>query len=280
MIAGIILAMLIGASSADADSAYQARQFDRAAALYSELVKAEPENARAWYRLGVSDAALGKSAEARAALQRSLSLGYDAMSVHYRLASVAASNAQPAETVSELQAAIAARPFGPETYADDPAFARVAKTPEFVALLDEQNHRFHPCRYDAVYRALDFWVGDWNVSGQGGSAGTSHVESALDGCALLETWNGNYGDNGRSISGYDPARKRWVQHYVSGRARVTEYEGSVVDGSVDLISKSGLAWQRMTFTKLPDGKVRQRFAQSKDGGKTWSAPNDLIYEKR
>lgn len=280
MIAAILLAVVLGASSADADAAYQSKQYERAAALYADLVKAEPANAQAWYRLGVSDTALGKRDEARTALTRSLQLGFDAMSVHYRLAAVAAAGGDASGTVNELRSGLAARPFGPENYADDPAFAGVAKAPQFIAFVDEQNRKFHPCRYGDIYHALDFWIGDWVVSAQGGRAGTSHVEAAMDGCAILETWTGTYGDTGRSISSYDAARKVWVQHYVSGRAATTDYDGRIAGESVVFTAKTAGALQRMTYTKLDGGKVRQRFDVSKDGGKTWSPPNDLIYEKK
>lgn len=35
----------------------------------------------------------------------------------------------------------------------------------------------------------------------------------------------------------------------------------------------------MTYTRLHDGSVRQRFEQSTDRAKSWSAPNDLIYTR-
>lgn len=61
-------------------------------------------------------------------------------------------------------------------------------------------------------RALDFWVGDWDLTWQGGAA-SSHVEKTLGGCALEETFQAS-GDSrlrGRSLTSYDPDTNRWRQ---------------------------------------------------------------------
>ncbi len=138
----------------------------------------------------------------------------------------------------------------------------------------------HPCR-EPVYHALDFWVGDWVVTSGGHIAGTNHVESTLDGCAITEYYIGVYDVPGRSISMYDAATQRWTQRYVTARGRISDYSGGVLpDGSVQLVATINGARVRMTFTLLPDRTVRQRFETSKDVGKTWSPPNDLIYMRR
>ena len=39
----------------------------------------------------------------------------------------------------------------------------------------------------AEFHQFDFWVGDWEVtSPQGKAAGSNHIESVLDGCAISE----------------------------------------------------------------------------------------------
>jgi len=281
MLSATVLAVIFAVSTANADAAYQAKQYDRAAQLYADVVRDDPGNARAWYRLGVADTALRHNADAKAALTKSLALGYDAMSVHYRLAALAAAQDDARTAVSELEAATAARPIPPEALTGDDAFANISKTPQFSAFIDAQNRAFHPCRYDQAYHAMDFWVGDWNVTVQNAPAGTSHIEQALDGCAILEAWHGTYGADGRSISSYDAGSKRWSQHYVTARGAVSEYTGTVLsDGSVQFITGTGRTLTRMTYTRLPNGSVRQRFEQTSDGGTTWKLASDLIYSKK
>lgn len=136
-----------------------------------------------------------------------------------------------------------------------------------------------PCG-SAAHHALDFWIGDWTVTVRGHLAGKSHIEPALGGCAILEQWTAVYGAPGRSISAYDAGTKRWTQRYVSGGGRITDYVGTILPGgSVQFVAPMGSVQIRMTYTRLHDGSVRQRFEQSTDRAKSWSPPNDLIYTR-
>lgn len=264
--------------SADADSAYQAKHYERAAQLYEVVVQAAPRDAQAWYRLGVSDAALSRRDAARIALDKALALGYDPMSVHYRIATIAAAQGDAGDATAELREASAARAIPPEAIAADPAFINVAKSPSFMAFVDEQQRAFHPCRYGAAYRSLDFWIGSWTVSGSTGPGGASHVEAADDGCAILETWSGAYGEAGKSLTSYDAVTKQWKQHYVSGRGVITEYTGTVLpNGSLQFIAGTAPALTRMTYSQLTHTTIRQYFESSSDAGKTWLPAVDLLY---
>lgn len=275
-----LMAAVIAVSTSDADAAYTAKDYVNAAALYARLVVDEPTNAQAWYRLGVSDLELHRTDDAMSALAKALSLGYDAMSVHYRLAGAASQARNAALAVSELELAIRARPIPIEAITADNAFAPIATDPQFTAFIEEQSRATHPCRYNTAYHALDFWIGDWTVTSAGNAAGTSHIEAAADGCAILEQWTGTYDAPGRSISAYDPSLRRWTQRYVSGRGNVTNYVGTVLPGgSVQLFAAGASILTRMTYTHLANGSVRQRFETSANNGKTWSAPNDLIYTR-
>jgi Tfp pilus assembly protein PilF len=53
---------------------YKQGAYPRAAALFSEAAERLPTNAEVLYHLGLAEAKLGKNAEARAALQKSLDL--------------------------------------------------------------------------------------------------------------------------------------------------------------------------------------------------------------
>ena len=68
----------------------------------------------------------------------------------------------------------------------------------------------------APYREFDFWVGKWNVFNPAGQlAGTSIVESELDGCVVEENWNGAGGGRGRSLNIYDASTGTWSQFWVA-----------------------------------------------------------------
>ncbi len=67
------------------------------------------------------------------------------------------------------------------------------------------------------YRQFDFWLGKWDVfSGATDQlAGTSIIESDLDGCLIEENWTGGGGLRGRSLNTYDASTGKWHQFWVS-----------------------------------------------------------------
>jgi tetratricopeptide (TPR) repeat protein len=273
------------AAQAAADKSYLAKDYAHAADAFRAVVAAEPANAQAWYRLGVSLQMLGQLDEARRDLGVALDRGFHPFSVHYRLAQIALKRRDNAGALAELEKAVATQPTPPETLSQDDELAPLRGTPGFVALLHKQEVAFHPCRHDDAYRALDFWIGDWIVRNAGGNEmGRSHIEPALDGCAIEETWTGAYGGNGKSLTSYDVTSKRWVQHYVTSSGSYNDYAGRVEGKSVVMIAPGGTAAKpaqiRMSFTPLGDGRVRQLMETSTDGGATWAPSFDGYYAKR
>ncbi len=134
------------------------------------------------------------------------------------------------------------------------------------------------------YAQFDFWLGDWDVTVPGGKpAGHNLVTKEYGGCVLQEHWTGVGGTIGSSFNIYDPARKVWHQTWVSNIGALVELEGGLQGGSMVL---SGVQVQpdgsklinRVTWTPK-DGKVRQFWETSTDGGKTWSTAFDGLYAK-
>jgi hypothetical protein len=140
-----------------------------------------------------------------------------------------------------------------------------------------------PCG-DPVYRQLDFWIGEWNVTGPGNKpAGTSKIERILDGCVILERWTGAKGLTGQSFNIWDRRDKKWHQTWVDDHGDQQVFAGALDGKVMDYRGESeegGKRFQRhLTFTPLPDGRVRQKSERSFDG-KTWSVEYDLYYQRR
>jgi len=136
------------------------------------------------------------------------------------------------------------------------------------------------------YRQFDFWVGDWEVRGpKGAVVGTNRIERIENGCALQESWLGTGGITGRSLNAYSSADRQWHQAWIGssgqflhlvGRLRASEM---VLEGqSMNAASKPTI--ERVTWTPMPDGRVRQFWQQSIDGGKTWTTSFDGMYSRR
>lgn len=130
-------------------------------------------------------------------------------------------------------------------------FVRLAKTGTLIlplvaaAVLSEPSvaqdaQDVHPCTTPEA-RAFDFWIGDWQIHQRilredgtwlGLEAKTS-VSPAIDGCALIERWEGEVQFfwegmqapepmKALSVRAYDPRTGQWYIHWMDTRARVRE----------------------------------------------------------
>ena len=140
-----------------------------------------------------------------------------------------------------------------------------------------------------MYRQLDFWVGTWDVrlDGRDAVVGTNIIEKTLDGCAILEHWTDVRGSRGKSLFYFHRADQVWKQVWVTDLGRVkekrmlTESTSAVVVFQGELRLADGTrVLDRTTLTDMGNGRVRQRIAQSADGGATWDSGFDAIYTRR
>ncbi len=132
-----------------------------------------------------------------------------------------------------------------------------------------------PCSGDR-YREFDFWIGEWEVHDANGAyQGSNVIEPILGGCVLHEQWTGASGSNGKSYNIYDQRHDRWHQTWVSDTGLLLLIEGGIEDG-VMVLRGSGkgldgvVVEHIISWTPLDDGRVRQHWQTSRDGGESWS----------
>jgi hypothetical protein len=131
-----------------------------------------------------------------------------------------------------------------------------------------------PCTR-SEYRQFDFWLGSWEVQLPDGTpAGTNIISSALDGCAVLESY-ADQGYIGRSLNSYDAATNQWHQHWSDNQTTVLSLFGSspqsgtmILAGVRPLPSGASLL-DRITWTEESPDLVRQLWEVSSDGGQTF-----------
>ena len=145
---------------------------------------------------------------------------------------------------------------------------------------------------DADHRALDFWIGDWDVYAAGSDYPVAHSRiERIVGCAISETFDQSMGPNGkpldyhgRSISAYVPAGSMgaggWRQYYVDSGGAAATLAGGISDGAMILLSRNGPVTNRMTLKPVKNGEVSQRGEFSTDDGKTWTLAYDFSYAPR
>ncbi len=230
-----------------ADDAYARHDYARAKVLYQTAVSADPKDYRAWFRLAMIGIALGNATE----------------------------------TLADLDAFSKASPVPAIAYRNDAIFAPFRTLPGYDAFVASVERRQYPCRFDPAARAMDRWIGNWNVTNPSGPGGSSVVDRAFDGCIIVEHWTGQFGERGMSITSYDSLTHRWLQHYVSDKATTTDYFGTAKGSSVVFTAPGATpnARIRMTYEFLTDGRVEQQFYTSSDSGATWSLTSDLFYSR-
>ena len=144
-----------------------------------------------------------------------------------------------------------------------------------------------PCTA-AEHHQFDFWIGDWDVRGSDGRAlGTNRITSILGGCALQEEWSSANGKmRGVSINTFDPGDRRWHQEWVDTSPSRLTISGGLVDGRMVMEQRGpasaggAMQVQRITWTPLEGGRVRQQWEVSTDGGTTWKTAFDGYYQRR
>ncbi len=135
----------------------------------------------------------------------------------------------------------------------------------------------------AAYRQFDFWLGDWDAyeaDAPAGSPKAAHVRVSqiLDGCVVLEEYDGANGSHGRSFNIYDAARQRWHETWVTDRGTLLIVEGGLSGGNMVLEGTDPAAGSLVRGTWIPvPGGVRETALTSADGGKTWKPWFDLMF---
>ena len=134
-------------------------------------------------------------------------------------------------------------------------------------------------------RQFDFWIGDWRVEDEKGQhLGDNLVTSSLGGAVLQEHWRGSRGGVGTSLNAWIPALNGWRQTWIDGQGGLLVLEGGLKGGAMvmegEQPSPKGPVKSRITWTPLPDGRVRRIWEQSTDGGKTWQMAFDGYYKRK
>jgi len=135
-----------------------------------------------------------------------------------------------------------------------------------------------PCSTNPESRALDFWLGDWNIAGPGSSpAAKSSVTAVLDKCVIVETWDGGRGHIGENWFGYNADDKSWHGMFADNQGRVHVFvNGKVGSGSAEFSGPSQgtdgeTIVNRVRIVRISPDRVEQIWEKSSDHGATWTA---------
>lgn len=260
---------------AQGDWAGAAREFQRA-------TEKNPDDGRAFFRLGSALHRLGKFDEAALAFEAAVRLQFQAS---YAAAAAARSYAAAgkSEKAAEWLTRSAKGGFAQLSFIDsDPAFSALKNDPRFREAHERIRVNAKPCTSRPEYKQMDFWLGEWDVEVGGQKKARSRIERISDGCIVQENWMPFNGLSGKSWNFYNAGTKKWEQVWIGPDAGVLKVEGEWADGKM---SYEGFENEpdgtrslvRLTFTPTADHGVHQVSQRSSDEGKTWSTDFDGIY---
>ena len=135
-----------------------------------------------------------------------------------------------------------------------------------------------PCA-DPQHRQFDFWVGRWDVYPTGKDKLVAHslIESVYGGCGVRENWMPLKASGGGSLNIYVPEKKHWEQFWIDSQGTRALFIGGWNGKAMVIKGKWAGPLVRISYSKNPDGSVRQFGEQSTDEGKTWAPSFDLTY---
>lgn len=142
-----------------------------------------------------------------------------------------------------------------------------------------------PCRSPEA-RQFDFWLGDWEVSWDSDGRGTNIVEAVLDGCVILENFDGGpeTGLRGMSVSTYRPQTGKWYQTWVDNQGNYLDFVGGMQGKKMILAREAreaeGPLHQRMVWYNVEANSLDWNWERSEDGGETWETLWHIHYLRR
>lgn len=279
----------------EADQAFAAQNWTKAAELYRAEAQRDPKNGRAWLRLGRSlrgashAADSGKTQEAIGALEHAKQLNFATGMTNVLLVGAYAEANENDKAAALLAQMLQGGFVAYKLIEQDAAWPRIAADARLKKIVDEMQLAAEPCR-DAKghpeYRQLDYWVGEWNVFNPAGvQVGKSRIEKIVGDCIILENWMGNGGNDGKSFNKWNPQLARWEQFWASSAGETTffygQLEGKNIVYHTDALPQpgGGTAQRRLTFFDLGPNEVRQFSEISSDGGKTYVTEYDFTYKR-
>ena len=157
----------------------------------------------------------------------------------------------------------------------------------FVLLFAVPGHA-QPCSTEEA-RQLDFWLGEWDLTWQGGS-GTNDITRRFGDCVIEENFAGNMPTGlfkGHSVSVYNAQLGQWQQTWVDNQGGYLTFTGGVDGGGVMRLHgpereqpDGKTVVTRMSWVDVTDDAFDWHWERSFDGGETWEMVWLIHYTRR
>ena len=257
------------------------------AAEYSRLESSGNENPQDWFQLAQDARTADRLEIASSSLDKATGFGLSPVRFGIEKARILVAGEDPAGATAELQKVFAAGFTGVSVLTNDSLINSMAGRSDYDQLVEAMSVQAYPCAHQSAFQDFDFWIGEWDVHlADGSPAGSNRIVSIERGCALTEHWTSANGSTGMSINYFDKSSNEWVQVWnaeggsqIIIRGGMTD-DGMAMEGYINYVAAGTSAPFRALWTPLPDGRVRQYFEQSNDGGNTWVPWFEGFYTRR
>ncbi len=278
----ISIVILITALSACSDEAGTANTPEpseksfNATVEYDAIGNRNAEDDQAWYDLAVRARTAGDAETALKALTRAAELQMSPTRIGLEKARIYVSDEDNGAALDELQKVSDSGFTAVSVITSDPVLNQLSGQSQYDELVAKMSIQAYPCKHRDKFSEFDFWLGEWDVHTANGSyAGKNRIEKTQAGCVLVENWVSVTGVPGMSMNYFDISSNEWVQVWNgAGGTQIVirgglSDEGLLLEGQINYVANGTSALFRGLWTPLPDGRVRQFFEQSSDGGETW-----------
>lgn len=267
----------------EADALAAGNKWPEAVAAYQAVVAASPTDSAAWFGLAQARHQMSEYQAAVDAYLEAQEAGFQPVArVHYHLARAYMSLNDPDQALGQIEAIGSLGGVPPQILQSVAEFEPLKENPRYLAVIEQ----LKPCNTER-YRDFDFWLGEWDVTPAGMPAPTAHnsITAVHGGCAVLEQYETQGGFTGMSINFHDSVTGLWHQSWMGSGGGAVHLQGGLKDGAMVLsdadllVSEISGTINRVTWTPLDDGRVRQHWENSADGGETWTTVFDGYYSR-
>jgi hypothetical protein len=142
---------------------------------------------------------------------------------------------------------------------------------------------------NAEVHQFDFWLGEWDLTWDGGGRGSNTISRILDGQVIQEqfatfpTSSDEKPFRGLSLSVFVPELDKWRQTWVDSSGNYMDFIGSFDNGKMTLSMERTVNGQqitsRMVFYNLAERSLDWEWERSVDGGQTWHLLWRIHYQR-
>jgi len=260
---------------------------DDFAVEYQMLAEQGDASGEQWFDLASRARAEADLQVAGKALEQAAVNGYSPVRVSLEKSRQLIVGGDTKAAVAELRGVFAQGFTAVAILQNDEVISSLAGQPGYDELIADMSIQAYPCEHQEGFDDFDFWVGEWDVHLANGTvAGSNVIEKQENGCVIVERWSSASGGTGMSINYLDKTTDEWVQIWnASGGSQINirgglTADGMALSGTIHYVANGTTAPFRGLWTPLEDGRVRQYFEQSNDGGKTWVPWFEGFYTRR